>query len=301
MFIICFGDGLGNQMFQYAFYKAMVKAYPENNVTMDIFRIYGNYIHNGFELDRIFGIEVKNAPLSTTLKLADFCPKTKITFRLMNCLHNLRRYILGPKDTYITQDDATGYYEGVFHLSDIKSYVLRGNWVNEKYFKEIKEEIVHDFTFPPFQEKHNIAMFNRMKQCEAVSVHIRKGDYLSSDMFNLSVKYYSMAKQIIEKQVNQPSYFIFTDDKDAIKEYLKLFPEFTLIEGNFGENSFRDMQLMSSCKHNIIANSTFSFWGAYLNQNANKIVVAPDKAKQGFRNPFACEDWYVIPYTGEKD
>ena len=110
-----------------------------------------------------------------------------------------------------------------------------------------------------------------IENSNSVSVHIRKGDYINSKMINLTIDYYKIAKSIIESKINNPKYLIFTDDKEAISDYLKIFGNsLVIVEGNQGNKNYRDMQLMSMCKHNIIANSTFSFWGAYLNKNSKK-------------------------------
>lgn len=300
MFVVCFGDGLGNQMFQYAFYKSLQQTYPENDVFMDIYRIYGKHIHNGFELTDIFGIPRNEVQLVYSLRLADYWPDTKLYYKVMNKIHNLRRHIFGIKPSHIKQDDPTGFYKSVFELEDSKSYLLCGNWVNEKYFENVKEEVIKDFQFPPITDEHNMEYLNQIQESESVSVHIRKGDYIGSAMINLGVDYYKLAKKELELRVKNPKYFIFTDDKNAISEYLELFDEYVIVEGNSGNQSFRDMQLMSNCKHNIIPNSTFSFWGAYLNKNPEKVVIAPSKAKHDFRHPFACADWTVIPYLGEE-
>lgn len=296
MFIVCFGDGLGNQMFQYAFYIALQEKYPENDVYMDIFNIYGKKIHNGFELNKIFGIEIKETQLSKVLQLADYWPDTKIKYKIMNKIHNIRRYIFGIKESHITQDDPTGYYDNVFRLNNVKSYLFRGNWVNEKYFESVRDILLADFKFPLITEEHNLWYLEKISNCESVSVHIRKGDYVNSAMLNMPVNYYKRAKIELEKRVYNPHYFIFTDDKAEVEEYIGVFDKYTIIEGNDKENSYRDMQLMSLCKHNIIANSTFSFWGAYLNLNRDKVVIAPNKAKYDFKNPFASKDWIIIPY-----
>lgn len=298
MFVVCFGDGLGNQMFQYAFYKALKYNYPNNDVKMDIFHIYGGLIHNGFELDRIFGIKKNECTHRTALILSDYCPRQNRKYRLMNRLYGFRRYLVGEKKSFISQEDPTCYYDEVFHLSELKSYLFKGNWVNEKYFAKYKEEIIKDFTFPKIDDEKNKYYEKCIKNSNSVSVHIRKGDYINSGMLNLSVEYYINAKKIVEQKITNPTYFIFTDDKMAIKEYLDIFEEYTIVEGNVKEESYRDMQLMSMCKHNIIANSTFSFWGAYLNTNSDKIVIAPNKAKRDFRCPFACESWNIVHYNG---
>lgn len=301
MFIVCFGDGLGNQMFQYAFYRSLQIRYPNNIIKMDIFHIYGEHIHNGFELNNIFGITVNECSKRAALLLSDYFPMYEKKYKILNRMQGVRRYFWGIKDSFISQDDPTCYYDDVYHLSQIKSYIFRGNWVNEKYFSGIREQLLADFKFPEITEKNNIKYAYEMEQTNSVSVHIRKGDYINSGMINLTLGYYAMAKKIIESRVPNPKYFIFTDDKDAIRSYLKIFENsYIIVEGNSKDKSYRDMQLMSLCKHNIIANSTFSFWGAYLNRNDQKIVIAPDKAKEDFRNPFAMSEWVILPYTGEK-
>lgn len=161
----------------------------------------------------------------------------------------------------------------------------------------LRKKILEAFNFPELEEENNIKIKKLMDQTESVSVHIRKGDYINSEMINLDIKYYESAKKKIEEKIKNPKYFLFSDDKENMREYLNLFQDAVLVDGNTGKNSFRDMQLMSFCKHNIIANSTFSFWGAYLNKNTQKVVIAPDKAKHDFRHAFACQDWCVIPWN----
>lgn len=302
MFIVCFGDGLGNQMFQYAFYKSLKFRYPNNIVKMDVFHIYGKYIHNGFELNSIFGITADECSKRAALLLSDYFPMYEKKYKLLNRLQGVRRYFFGVKESFLSQDDPTCYYDEVYHLSQLRSYIFRGNWVNEKYFSELREQLLADFKFPEITEMSNIDYAYDIENSNSVSVHIRKGDYVNSGMINLTLEYYKMAKKVIESRVDNPKYFIFTDDKNAIKDFIKIFEDScVIVEGNIGNKSYRDMQLMSLCKHNIIANSTFSFWGAYLNTNIKKIVIAPDKAKVDFRNPFAMSEWIILPYAGVSD
>jgi len=242
----------------------------------------------------VFGIKSNEVQYEKALRLADYWPDTSIKNKFFNKLHGLRRYLCGPKKSYITQDDPTGFYESVFELPDTQSFIFKGNWVNEKYFSCVKDEIISDFRFPVLTEENNLKYAELIKNSTSVSVHIRKGDYINSQMLNLTIDYYKKAKIELENRISKPQYFIFTDDFDAVEEYIELFPGAILIENNTGEKSFRDMQMMSLCDHNIIANSTFSFWGAYLNLNEQKVVIGPSKAKYDFKNPFACEDWIVL-------
>lgn len=294
MFVVCFGDGLGNQMFQYAFYRSLQIIYPENNVSMDIFNVYGDYIHNGFELESIFGIKPKVCNKRVAYSLSEYFPKYKKRYAVLNLLVLARQLLLGYKDSFIKQDDPTGYYPQIYQLNLTKSYMLCGNWVNEKYFSNIKNLLLKEFEFPIINDESNLNYQSMIDGCNSVSVHVRRGDYLNSSMISLDLDYYKRAQCIIEKKVKNPIYFVFTDDKEYIHENFKFLRNYNIVEGNTGNYSYRDMQLMSMCKHNIIANSTFSFWGAYLNQNPNKLVVAPMKAHPNHYNAYACNDWITI-------
>jgi len=164
---------------------------------------------------------------------------------------------------------------------------------------DIADALIQEFLFPALAEAHNLEYLDNMCGCNSVSVHIRKGDYMQSAMFNLKPSYYAEAKNIIEERVPDVKYFIFTDDKEAIDEYINIFEDSVVVEGNIMENAYKDMQLMSYCKHNIIANSTFSFWGAYLNGNPRKVVVAPSKVHKDFAFPIACSDWLLVDVVND--
>lgn len=294
MFVVCFGDGLGNQMFQYAFYKSLQHHYPEVDVTMDIFHIYGKHIHNGFELDRVFGIKRNECNKNDAYYLAETYPPYLKRFWFANKLHALRRRFFGRKSSALYQVDPTSYHESAYQLNTLQSYMLRGNWINPRYFEDIKEQICKEFTFIRPLTGENLKLQSDMANCNSVSIHVRRGDYLKSSLLNLTMDYYREAITIIENKVEKPVYYIFSDDKEYIADQFGFLSDFHIVSGNIGEDSYIDMQLMSCCKHNIIANSTFSFWGAYLNTNIEKVVVAPNKVHHAFRNPIACQDWNII-------
>lgn len=294
MFVVCFGDGLGNQMFQYAFYLAMKKAYPENIIKMDIFNVYGKHIHNGFELDRIFNIERDECSHRMARVLSDTYPVAMKHSKFFDLFNRIRRIYFGTKQSHIYQNDPTGYYEDVFKLSTLKSYILQGNWINEKYFKGIEDEIKTAFEFKIPLEENNKKYANMMQNSNSVSIHIRRGDFLTTTMCHLDVDYYKRCVNEIKKYVDKPKFFVFSDDKEYIRENFSFLEDYVIVEGNIGKQSYRDMQLMSLCKHNIVANSTFSFWGAYLNKNSDKIVIAPDKSANSHKHNFACSDWKLI-------
>ncbi|MCM1263820.1 MAG: alpha-1,2-fucosyltransferase [Butyrivibrio sp.] len=295
MLVICIGDGLGNQMFQYAFYYAIKKRYPDNRVTVDICNYYGSVNkHNGYELERVFGIHLLVCDERTASVLADFIPNSR--HKIMNKLFQARRVLFGNKESFITQDDPTVYYQEVFELNRMKSYMFRGNWINEDYFRDYREEILKDFTFVQDIDEKNASALQQMEKENTVSIHVRRGDYLQTKMTHLGKDYYAKAVALIEKKVENPVFYIFSDDIEYIRQEFDFIKEgqIVIVDWNKGRDSFRDMQLMSCCKHNIIANSTFSFWGAYLNRYEKRIIIAPAVAAAGYRNPFACKEWILI-------
>ena len=294
MFVVGFGDGLGNQMFQYAFYKAIKRNYINNIVKMDICYIYGPPMHNGYELDDIFSIKGETVRHYDALKLADYFPRHLKRYYLFNKMQSLRRVLVGTKDSFIHPDDPTAFYPEIFRLNPLKSYYLRGNWINENYFRDFRDELIEDFSFKRELSPRNQKYKDEMENSESVSIHLRRGDYAGSILKNLEMDYYRQAIGIIEEQVKTPTYFLFSDDKAAAEREFAFLNKKVIVQGNYNENSYVDMQLMSYCNHNIIANSTFSFWGAYLNTHINRVIIAPNKAAEGWCNPFACSGWILV-------
>lgn len=125
---------------------------------------------------------------------------------------------------------------------------------------------------------------------------MRRGDYITLGITQVPEDYYKKGIQIMESKVGSDNiqYFIFSDDIEYAKMYFSNLKNAEYVSGNRKEDSYRDMQLMSLCKHNIIANSTFSYWGAFLNRNVEKVVIAPRIAAKAYHKPFACEGWILI-------
>ncbi len=297
MFIIGLGDGLGNQMFQYAFYYSMKKAYPQSRILFDDKYFYGSVnVHNGIELERIFSLEVPVCTKRQALGLADYHIEIKKQHPVMSLLWGIRKTISGSKESYLAIDDATSYYKEVYELNPLKSYYLRGNWINSKYFDAYRDELLELYKFPIIDESQNKMYAEEIEKSESVSVHLRAGDYVNNpDLEQLTKDYYDAAIKYIRESIGESiKLFIFSDDKNYAEKKFSFIQNKTIINCNTGLSSYRDMQLMSMCKHNIIANSTFGFWGAYLNKSKKKIVIAPKKASKNCINPFACDDWILI-------
>lgn len=270
--IIMLSGGLGNQMFQYAFCLSMrAKGYK---CRIDNTLYYAFKMHNGYELLKVFGIE-EECPSPSALK--------KLWIRYLRSRHP--RFL-------VTRDKPYKYCSEVY---DSKTPYLMGDWLSYRYFEDIQEEIRQTYTF---QHTSPITMdaASDMQSCNSVSLHIRRGDYLMLPNYCVcDDRYYERAIEKIMQYVDNPFFYVFSNDPEWSRNFLKSFGvNYKIIDWNQGGDSYQDMFLMTQCKHNIIANSTFSWWGAWLNQNKNKIVVTPRK---WFRNQdlnINCPGWQVI-------
>ena len=178
-----------------------------------------------------------------------------------------------------------------------KNCFFAGHWQSEKYFSEIRDDILRQFEFRPFSEPKNIELAKKMMSENSVAIHVRKGaDYQFAPRL-CDMKYYRAAVEYIRSRVADPQFYVFTDNSLWVQRNFTDIP-YTLVDWNdrTGAMSFRDMQLMTCAKHNIIANSSYSWWGAWLNRNADKIVTAPKLfflQDDGYYSTadVVCDDW----------
>ena len=157
-----------------------------------------------------------------------------------------------------------------------------GYWQHEEYFCDVKETIWEAFSFPEPADGQNKEIIALLRASESVSLHVRRGDYVNHPLFRgiCDSDYYKRAIHYIEERVNPRLYCVFSNDMAWCESYLPgLLPgkKVVYVDWNKGAESYVDMQLMSLCRHNIIANSSFSWWGAWLNRNPQKVVVAPER------------------------
>ncbi len=283
MKIVEFKGGLGNQMFQYAFYRALL--HRGFQVKADI-RSYDRYQqHNGFELERIFGIQLDLANEKECIHSG--FPRSYFIHRV------LKRMGLPVAKRYIDVEGGEALRYSSELLSNLPEHCyLTGYWQCEKWFSEVHEEVRSHFTFSETDlDDGNRALLEEIRGTRSVSLHVRRGDYNNIPMMQnicMLEGYYRPAIDFLQKRKSDLRFFVFSDDIPWCKENLKL-EHCCYVDCNRGSWSYRDMQLMSSCKHNIIANSTFSWWGAWLNRNPEKLVIAPPR----FLNTGERED--IIP------
>ena len=263
--------GLGNQMFQYAFYLAIKNKFPNEAVFVDCsyFDIYN--LHNGFELESVFNI---------TLPKASAIQLKKVTLHINNYLfYRISRRLLSSRKTECIESRNQAFDETVLIQSGDRYY--DGYWQNYLYFKDIYDSVSTAFLFKNQLDKKNLTLLNKINNgVNSVSIHVRRGDYLKHRLYKdlCGLEYYKKAIDYIINSIDSPVFFIFSNDIKWAKDNLQPFfnsNSAIFVTGNEGVDSYKDMQLMSLCKHNIIANSSFSWWSAYLNINPDKIVIAP--------------------------
>lgn len=278
MVIVRISSGLGNQMFQYALCRVLM----ENAVTVkaDTSVFAKKKERRPYELENIFGIKVVAA--------------SSFEVGMMNAVSKISYKLFG--NPYKEQHEAFGVYEPA--ITKMTTGYINGFWQSEKYFLHIQDKIRDVFNFPAPTDIHNTETLQQVRSLHSVSIHIRRTDYVNEFNWGLTTAYYKEAIDIIKNRVAEPHFYFFSDDIEWVKEKFK-GSNFHYIDFNTGENSFRDMQLMSNCKHHIIANSTFSWWGAWLNPSKDKIVIAPDKWLPhipGTRDIIP-ESWMQIPVS----
>lgn len=264
--IIKFNGGLGNQMFQWAFGRAHEKKTGVKTL-FDISFFEKKYARpyelNIFNLNAQF---VENFWLKLKLKI----------------IWKLRKKLNGKKFLGLTlySEPHFEFDENIFKIEP--NTYIEGFFQSEKYFQEIETELRTDFQFKDLPDEKNQKLIEKIGATNSISLHIRRGDYVKKKRYqNLyaacSLDYYKRGVEYISEHYPNPTLFIFSDDIEWVKENLNLSYESIYVSHNTDSKSYEDIRLMSLCKHNIIANSSFSWWGAWLNNNKEKIVIAPEK------------------------
>lgn len=267
MKLITLSGGIGNQMFQYAFYLKMKSL--DKHTYLHLKKIKKAAEHNGYELEKVFGIHIPAGDYRLTRLL------------LLPGISSVLKHLLFRKKyrerVYYSQRDN----EKIFGDRFPKSCHLVGYWQSEKYFENMIPQIRKTFRFEEskLNEPTRKLAQDLVRIPVSASVHIRRGDYLAPNYFanygNICTEeYYRRALEYIKKQWADVRFYIFTDDVEWAKECFKT-ESCVIVDWNTGSESWQDMYLMSLCTHHIIANSSFSWWGAWLDPNPDKIVIAP--------------------------
>jgi hypothetical protein len=261
--------GLGNQLFQYAAGRALADRLGAP-LKVDLSE-FESYLLRRFELDQ-FTI---NAGIATPEELAGF---------VINPSRFQRSYSrfaisLGLGFNRIAFKERKFGYDDTFEKIRHPMY-LNGYWQSEKYFKSAEGKLRSELCLVDKLGVSSQKILDEILQCTAVSLHIRRGDYITNPSAAsvhgvCSLDYYYSAIRHITTHVQNPYFFVFSDDPEWAKDNLKISQPVWFVEANGPDRGVEDMWLMKSCKHHIIANSSFSWWAAWLNGRQDKIVIAP--------------------------
>jgi hypothetical protein len=288
MVIVRLIGGLGNQMFQYAagFRLSRVHGVP---LKLDI---------SGFQDTPSRDFSLQNFDISGTVAsrnelawLVKWPSRNRLVWQMT------RR--LGFSPCTMVHERHFHFDDEVLHLSG--NVYLSGYWQSEKYFADIAEEVRAQFTLKSPLGDRDLALLAEITSTNSVSLHVRRGDYVSDPVVSkahglCSIEYYTAAAELIASKLKSPFFFIFSDDPEWSQQKLRLRWPTTFMPSKGPANAHTDLRLMSSCKHHIIANSSFSWWGAWLNQTPDTIVIAPSR----WFNEFKADTRDLLPESWVK-
>lgn len=274
MKIVKVSGGLGNQMFQYAFARALEIRSGED-VYLDTSTYSYMPAHNGFELDKVFAVKYREAREVDVAHLGT---------RPRSMTEKIRRKYFTKRSHYI--DRYFRYDPKVFELKGDRYF--EGYWQSEKYFVPLEESLRQEFEFvadPGPQNRQILEGTDKAHGPEIsgrrnlVSVHVRRGDSLRMASTRACTDtYYSNAFKLVRGRRTRPLFLVFSDDVPWCRANLGLNDdEVIYVDWNRGADSWRDLWLMSQCGSHIIANSSFSWWGAWLDPKPGKLVIAPEQ------------------------
>lgn len=255
--------GLGNQLFQYAMARALALR-SNSELILDT---------RHYESDRAHEYALHHFKIQPKATTSNGLPPTKANIIRYQLWRILR---LSPR---LIREKGLAFNRNIENISE--NNYLQGYWQSERYFIDAEKQIRKEFTITTPPDEKNKSFLNEIENLPAVSVHIRRGDYASNIKVNkthgtCSLGYYEKATRLIAEMTGiDPVFFVFSDDQDWVESQLTLPFETRLMRHNDSSRNYEDLRLMSACKHHIIANSTFSWWGAWLNPDNGKIVISP--------------------------
>lgn len=275
MIIVKLMGGMGNQMFQYATARALAE-HLNTEVKMDLSFLLDrtpmeNFTYRDYELN-VFKIKES---FVTPEEINDLKQKPGFFSRIFNKKSALQDF-----------KEKSFRYDSTIWNCNTNTY-LEGFWQSYKYFENIRSILLNEFSLKDSLSQKSLDILSVIQTVNSVSIHVRRTDYVSNAHINnyhgaCGLDYYNTAVDLISRKINNPHFFVFSDDPEWVKQNLKFDFPTVYVNHNTGKNSFEDMLLMSSCKHNVVANSSFSWWGAWLNVNTEEVVIAP---KQWFNEP----------------
>jgi hypothetical protein len=294
MIVIRLIGGLGNQMFQVAAGYSLAKRLGLD-LKLDIASLKKYKRHNGYQFSDIFDGEFQIASFWNVLNLL----RLKHWSQRRNSVEVRPDFLFDPHSSILLEKSHN--YSSDFEKVE-KSCYLAGYWQSERYFLDCQEDIRKIFKFKRVTDSANLAVLENILQSNAVGIHVRRGDYISNIHANefhgiCDLEYYRLAIRIIQEKVANPKFLVFSDDMHYCRTAFKHLNGVEFVDVNAGKHSYNDMHLLSKCKHHIIANSSFSWWGAWLGQKENQVVIAPKLWFAGSKETLTdiyCKHWKLI-------
>ncbi len=280
MIIVRLLGGLGNQMFQYAIARHL-SILKKTTLKFDITGFNKDLYKEGGTI-RNFGLNIfKIEPIIATDEDIDIVKSSKP--ELLERLRN--RFLNKVISNEVYEQKLFSFDKNIF--KSLSNTYLIGYWQSPKYFNSIRNILLKDFELREIPTTNEYPFLDKIKKDNSVSIHIRRGDYSSNpEYFKIhglcSIEYYQSAIECICKKITNPVFYVFSDDMEWVKKNIQIKSTCIYVTEANNEKDYFEMHLMSLCKHNIIANSSFSWWGAWLNQNPEKVVIAP---KQWMNDP----------------
>jgi hypothetical protein len=275
MILVSVRGGLGNQMFQYACGRAIAQKLNAS-LKLDLDFYFKNtdnkdLTERGFELNR-FNIQTEPAPEN---EIKRFVPVNLHPNKYHYIFYKIKRLIT-KKHLFLEKTPLV--FDPFINQVSEETY-LSGYWQSELYFKDVSLLIRQELSLKVELSPKAKQILSQIEGCNAVSLHIRRGDFLNQKNIKihgiLSADYYMQAVDIIFSKLTDPYFFIFTDDIAWVNNNFHLQAAHIIVNRETSDKGYEDLWLMSKCKHHIVANSSFSWWGAWLDSNEKKIVIAP--------------------------
>lgn len=279
MIVIRIYEGLGNQMFEYAYAYALSKRAAKKNINIYLdMRDKDITINDKKRIGR--PLEIKQFNITLSIANAEIL-KRWAYMEERTFAHKMIAYMqsIGLWRYQVIQEEEFNYSRNYLGIRDY-SYLV-GWFQHYQYFEKYRTDLLKEFTL---KQKLELPMQLQciMDEYQVISVHIRRGDYITDPrarkiMCVCGDDYYVHAIEFLRAKLSNPYLFIFTNDEKWVEENLQFDIPYNVISNHYNLSDIQEMVLMSMCNHNIIANSTFSWWGAWLNTHKDKMVIAPQK------------------------
>lgn len=296
MIIVKYKGGLGNQMFQYAMQLALEKRYGRQQVLADLSHYLIHNEHNGYELEKAWGIRLASVSGTVLKKLSPYYYPGKLFFCMPDKLKSIVRDNLQHRyrerklqrnsyvsERYYRQQDHCSYEPEVWTLNQEVDWYLDGLWQNIQYWEDAHTAIRKAFTFQNERRytEQDLTWKKEIENSYSVSIHVRRGDFVNSKFDICSPPYYETAILRMQQELEMRGvgredirYFFFTDDTEYVEQAFQGIRSKEIVRHKT-EDAVLDMELMSLCKCHIISNSTFAWWAAWLDHKEDTFVIGP--------------------------